>query len=788
MTRTKQDFSGGIQTQFEPDKSNWESSYSFLSNARVRSGSVVPVRSPREDLSIPAGTHNGLYAFDRYLILFAGGKAYARTATVTTWTQIPGFLMDSAAPIYVEAVPASYVNFSRNSAGTINFASPISQTPSALVCMNGVNQPWAIFPDGTARKLNSWADWAPNNSEYVPIAKYPVFFNGKLYCVMADRNGKFNQIVDSVSGRPFDFVKLLTDVGTKAGTLEAEYGAIALAYSVTYEDMTGLKRLTGAPALLGTVARASYIIQPNEERLIVGEPTYSNIAMPIGAVTNDAITDLNGDTALVSQSGLRTFNGVSQLRWEGKNSPLIRKINKILGESKQDTAATVQFDNYVGFAMRTARGNGILWWDDTLNEFVALDKYSGVNEIVQFAVINVPGTSALYFRTSDDRVFEAFAGEFEQVTLRLHDLAHGEAMGSVALNEVAAQFEVSSEAGYWTANAYADGQFVAGDTQPLSADTINQPNAGMRMLDIGTSNSARVAIELAWRGGAKLSRVDAEVTLDSGKHVEPLSVVTHDKFEEVFIMVGNDGLVNANRTANHTAMLSERGVTSFVGLGNHAYTDGSFDMFMSNWAPYWAHTHRAGRFIAAPGHAEMNTDIGSPFFQTVRQYPTRFSSVLFSHTEFFLFDSGFTTAGAQVNPDNSDGVTLATSTQASLLQTKLRLSSARNKIVCIHHAAYTSSGNPAPHAAAMQALYQLAVDAGATAIVNAGANLYERIVRDVPHLTVGTGGAVLHSIGTVDEYSQKRIAQYGYLRVRCSPLRAVFEFVSGGSVLDRFVA
>lgn len=795
---TKSEFRGGIKQQFLSEKEDAASSYQLLRNARVRNNAVEPIKLPVQDTSLPGGLIQGLYAFDDYLLAFIAGQAFTRKSSDTTWSQIIGFQMSAtAARIYAERIPGSYINFQRKTADAqLSFDRPTRQSQAAVICMDGVSQPWLIFPDGSARVTQNWAQWSPENPEYVPIAKFPMMHGSKLYCVMQDSTGRWTRIVSSVSGRPADFVLLVGDDGFKAGASETDYGALALAYHVSYEEVTALKSINAAEgSFVVTTSRGSYLVTPDFNNLITGEPTYRNNPLfAVGAISPESITDLLGNSAVVSPEGIRTFNGVSQFRWEGRNDPIIRNIQRLAGDSIKTYGATVQFNNYVGFAMQTTLGPGVIWWDDTLSTFVAVDTYPGAARIIQFAVVNTTTTRELYFVTADNKLFRAFAGDYAEASLTLHDMAQGEAGGSLAIRDVTANFILTPTAGYWTAQVIADGQVITGATRELSA--VNPPaargNASSTKIVLPSYNAARSAVEIRWTGGAILSRIDVTANDMVDIELESFELPTNAQLEEKLIFIADDGQINANRTAVHNAMMNERNVVAFVGAGDHAYNSGTSAEVAANLAPYWDKItlKSNARFLAAPGNHDNDTAAGAALFDYVRAFPGRYGSVRFSYTEVFLFDTGFTTAGVQVNPDNA-GIagSIVGSTQLNWLLAALRDSTARNKVVVYHHPAYTSGSTHSPGLAAMQAPLQLIKDAGATAVVNGHSHLYERIVDTIPQFTVGTGGAPLHDVGTLAPGSQRVLKTYGYMRLRASPVRCIFEFVDvAGNVLDWFVA
>lgn len=800
---TKTNFLGGLRNQFISEKEDLESSYRMLINARVRNNAVVPIKLPLEDLTLPSGLRQGIYAFDRYILAFVAGAAYYKALGSLTWQKIPGFTMSATeARIYVAQVPASTANFKRvNSSASIDFTTPVGQAPSALICMDGVSQPFVIFPDGSARATKTWAQWNDIDREYVPVGKFPLYVNGKLYCVIKDAAGRWTQIVGSVTGRPLDFVLLVNELGGKAGGSELDYGAPALSYSVSYAELTALAATNSAErAFLATTNSGSYLVIPDYNNKIAGEPTYGNQPLfNVGALGPESITDLNGDTAVMYNGGIRTFNGVSQLKWEGRNAPLMRNVQLILADILQSYGATTQFDNYVGFSVQTIYGAGVLWWDDTIGNFVALDIYPGAARIKQFAVINTAAEQELYFITFDDRLFRAYAGVTAEASLLLHDVSDPEASGSLIIQSVTPSFIRGAEDGYVTANVVADGQLIEGKTrelpatiQPATSERLPvqaSPNSAAPRLLMAPYNASRSGAEIRWSGGGTLTKVDIEVSAYNGNEVEVFSTDTADVSEQLFIFLGDDGLLNANRTAVYNAIIREKNVSTVIGLGDHAYNAGSQSDVDTNMAPYWERFRAAGRFIAVPGNHDNDTGAGTAFFQYVRQSPARYSVVSFPHADVFLFDTGYKTDGTQVNADNSDGASIAVSTQGNWLIRNLKASTKRHRFVVWHHPAYTSSATYGPGKVELQPLVRRAIDAGATAIFNGHAHLYERILNEIPQFTVGTGGAALHTIGTRAAGSVKAIASYGYLRARISPLRAVYEFCDvNGNVLDKFVA
>ncbi len=152
----KNNFLGGIQTQYSPEKSDFENTYQLLTNGRVRNNVVEPIRRPVE-VSPPSGTLQCLAAFDDNILCFVSGTPYYRKVTQAFWTPISGAsLSSSATRVYVEPIPGSSVNFKRmTSAAALDLSSPVGSSRACLFCTDGDSQPIVIFPDGSARVTKS---------------------------------------------------------------------------------------------------------------------------------------------------------------------------------------------------------------------------------------------------------------------------------------------------------------------------------------------------------------------------------------------------------------------------------------------------------------------------------------------------------------------------------------------------------------------------------------------------------------------------------------------------------
>jgi len=808
VIKSKTNFLGGIQTQFSSEKSDFDNTFQLLTNARVRLNVVEPVRSPLR-LTFPAGTIQNLSAFDSNLLIFVEGEPWYRPASGTSWTRaVGGSLSPTAERVRVEAIPGSSVNFKRVlSNASLNFSSPVGSTRSAVICTDGISQPLVIFPDGSVRATNNWSEWTPTNREYVPVCDLPKMIGSKLYVAIKDSDGRLTQIAHSVSGRPLDFVLLVNDAGDKAGSTEPEFGAPALRFHTGYDPITAIVQPAAADgAFLVTSAKASTLVIPVFDILIAGEPVHTRQPLfDVGAFGPESITDINGDTAVVYPGGIRTYNGVQQLKFQGRNSPLNKQIQNLTTNGLQTTGATCQFDNYTGFAVDTKYGPGVVWWDQTLEVFVAVDIWPGVSKIVEFATVISATVNELYFRTDDGFLFKAFAGDYGEQQITLQDVTLTDADVLTSVRGVSIAMLNGDTAGHITVDIYADRKLISSQTELLkAANVVEDPSArpitpGTLVPDATTLNftfgvperAYRTTPVIRWSGSARLSTIRFEVETYPGVSNEGSSYGSGETIDPLKILFfADDGVVNTNRTLVNMAMRAERNVDAYVGAGDHIYNSGTQAELDLRFKAYWNTEKLAGKLYAAPGNHDLDTSDGAPFFQYVRQTPERYSTVMLdAHTEIFLFNTGIKTSGAQTDPRNSDGATYLESSQARELLADLRASTARNKIVVWHHPPYTSSAAYYPGITTMQPLTEAIADAGASALVCGHAHLYERLNKHLPIFIVGSGGQALHSISTVlADGSMKQIAEYGYLRVAAGPLRCTWEFVnSGGTVRDRYL-
>lgn len=431
------DFSGGMCRNTDPSGIA-DNEYALLINGRNRYGNVAPIKGPLNLTSlIPAGNKQGLYGFDSIMLVLQDGQAFARDFSQpnSAFQLIPAFhLSELVDTVYAEAVPASWLNIQRklndgaDVTSDVALFSETTGTPTAVVCQDGVSRPQLVFSTGQARAAKDIGDWSneeittQDKREYVPIGKQMLYSSeGILYIVSPD--GK--EIYHSVTGRPLDFVIAIDQNGDKLPALTSgKPEASRLSYRLDYATITCIKQIGAKPRVTAegegffvSTSKRSWIVYPNFATTLFGEPVYSNQNLfSTGAINQFSFTDILGDSALITESGITSFNSILSVSNEGKNAPFHDKIFKIFelnGEQiLQQTTAAITSDNYAFLAVDTVYGPAILVYDTLRQKFAALDIYDEVEgKIKQFAEIKYGGQRYLYFITTEGQLFEMFAGD-----------------------------------------------------------------------------------------------------------------------------------------------------------------------------------------------------------------------------------------------------------------------------------------------------------------------------------------------------------------------------------------
>jgi len=490
MIGAQKSFSGGLNVQLDPSKIG-DSEYPRLQNGRTRFDTVQPILKPAlQTLGLPAGLVQGCYGAGQFSVVFVAGRAYFRDCSVvgSAWSQVTGFQMSATQPvIYAELVPASSINLNRVPEDTTQPSSglkrlaTITGSPTVILCQDGVNQPWIILPDGTARVTQGFSAWTQANPEYVPIGFQMAYVpqEAVLYMVLKPTAGQpttNNKIARSVTGQPLNFAVALDS----SGNALSEQATIDLSFSVSYDSITCLKATNSNEGSLfvGTL-RSSFLVQPNKDPLtfLFGEPSiFQTIPLfTTGPLNQFSVTELSGDMALVDFSGIRSFNAVLQAKREGQNTPFSARVSRLFEGVSQIAPCCVNFDDYALFAVNTIYGQVLIVFDTVTGAYTAIDAWSIDGYIKQFAEVKAGGLRYLFFYTSNNKVYQAYAGAaVETVRAYIGEWMNDDARVSQKPISALTNFVNVLESGTVYATLFVDSVAGATKPQPLSQTTVSQ--------------------------------------------------------------------------------------------------------------------------------------------------------------------------------------------------------------------------------------------------------------------------------------------------------------------------
>ena len=410
-------FSEGMNCQYDPTKSS-PNCFPLLLEGRSRRGVIAPTNK-HVLLDAPAGNYQCLTAFGSFLLLIIDGVAYYGNINdnpiifrvVGNWST-----MDSSAErIYAELAPATSNLFNRtgtpdNSIRIFNDALAIFE--EAIYVFDGLNPPQAVKPDASATALGSFATWTTDIPLYVPVGVLPAFSGAKLYCVSPD----FKRVLQSVSGRPSDFMVNLAPDGSKGGDADT------VSQTVSFNSITALRGLSTGEVLVGTLYGTS-VLELDTTNLQFGEPYLQpRFLFPAGPVNEISIIDILQDTAFITQSGIHSFNAVMQAKRSSNNFPFGARIRSLITNPDTEKAIVQTktcaglYDDYVFFGVNTIYGYGAIVFDTTTQNFQSLDLSFG--HVKQFANTKISGNERLFFITHDNKIYEAFASS-EKHTARM---------------------------------------------------------------------------------------------------------------------------------------------------------------------------------------------------------------------------------------------------------------------------------------------------------------------------------------------------------------------------------
>jgi hypothetical protein len=509
-------------------------------NVRTRFGYVKPVKEAieiEEGLPEAPTMNQGLYAFGSILILFQDGLAYYRNASAVSWTLIAGFVMSATANrIYATAVPAATLQYLRvnddtsvdSPSGTITLETSTNPSPACLIVQDGINQPWIILPDATAREAQTYAEWDFTGiREYIPIGLQMVFFNNILFIVAPDSKS----IYRSVSGRPMDFVVAIDNTGEKIAP------ASSTSFAVDANDIKLLAQLN-ANALIVITAYSAYAVALNfnPDHMIYGEPTFDQNFLFTAGVTNQfSFADILGDFAFIDKEGLKSFNAVSQLTFEGNNGVFSLSVAELFQGVVQADPCVGSFDNYTFFGVKTTYSYGsILVYDNIQKVFASLDLLVPQTP-KQFASTYTDAVQRFFVMTGT-KVYELYSPEAENykqafLYLRGFDCRNTDQGPTMTLAEIKSErirlmFEESAETGQLIVTELVDNRVQPVGSRltrnlvpvtsavfyPVGGPCIATLTDNCNKLDLQTNGKLgrELSFILTWTGGAKLTKFQLE--------------------------------------------------------------------------------------------------------------------------------------------------------------------------------------------------------------------------------------------------------------------------------------
>lgn len=522
----QQSFSGGLNQEIDSTRLSRDE-YPLLINGRSRYDVVTNIRLPKQimDNAINGVNYQNITAADNILFIFVDGKAYFKDLDYPD----SGFqpvnapsLNPNVSNIFTELVPASYTNFQRSLLKTNNnrntdvlLTNLINQTPQTLVAQDGISQPIGIFTTMSGRELKRYAEWNLEDREYVPIGNQMLYHDGILYVVSKDKR----RIYRSITGRGLDFMVNIMpgDDGDKWPD-EKDGNAETVSHAVDYNEITSINRLTtDDSSIFVSTKKASYAVVPlvSLADLIFGEPTFTNrFLFSAGNISPFGFIELLGNNAFQDFNGLRSFNAILQLKNEGKNSPFSKRLGPILQGISQDYVTAINFDNYALFACNTIYGRGVIVYDTLRETFVALDIYPGITQIKQFAEIkNSAGERFLFFITTDNKLYQAFAGNISTTQLLVGEWCSNDPKLEQRWSQLKLVFIDCKTEGNVNVKTFIDRKFNQSLNQVLLQKTNNPNNTTPIDVPYGASTVDNVQIlsfdiaraKQGWKAGFLIS-------------------------------------------------------------------------------------------------------------------------------------------------------------------------------------------------------------------------------------------------------------------------------------------
>lgn len=840
-------FTGGINTDLDAAKIP-RSDYPLLINGRTRRN-IVESTQKHVKQTLPDGKVQAIYATGSIVVTFIDGVAYYSDITTipTQFHQVAGFspLDAKVDRIYSEIIPITSNFLTRiggSNAVTTSFNASIAAFRQALLCFDGINQPRALFPDGSSKITKTFSDWTIDNPEYIPIGVIPCAFRNKLFLASIDKK----KIYHSVSGRMTDFVVNIDNAGNKGGDADTTYA------SVSYNEITAIKPLSSSQLLIATLY-ACYTLDLDYNNTLFGEPyLIPNPLFPVGILNDLSVIDILEDTAFITQTGINSFNAVEQAKRESNNFTLGAPLQGLM-LSPQDKTCTGVYKDFALFAINTIYGPGVAVYDTIRKCFQSIDLSFG--HVKQFANTRVNGVERLFFITHDNEVYEAFAADKANST-RIYigefTPSRQSYTGEFIADPLAANKDVKvsivnlvfanvKQAGKCKISIYRDKEFVESAVLDVSASVFVE-NFPIPVPFVSRESVSPVVFALsnaikAWKIGilVEWDFIGALTDLSVGGAVESadnISLKQSSKTDnEVFAFIGNTGGISELNPGGN--FLPGDLIIVPVTKGKHYIYDSNGNGNLVTGKT----TLKKGIFLANQDHVSIHGNGAATF--SLREIENTFTvldkigcdKILIGGGDFSHFigqnidvDMGLlpnplvvTTPGDFDVMVNS-GAYFYNQTQTPLffskvfnfvefffyntniphdkaseqglwLKTMLAASNSIFKIVICHNGAYT---NDIDYTSGDGDIRNLPLrEWGASACLSShGRNTERFVVNTFPYINCGAGGYNLAGLVTgVNRVpsSFSNNTDYGYLRLTSDSLSCLIEFVNTkGDVLDTY--
>lgn len=266
---------------------------------------------------------------------------------------------------------------------------------------------------------------------------------------------------------------------------------------------------------------------------------------------------------------------------------------------------------------------------------------------------------------------------------------------------------------------------------------------------------------------------------------------TTNETTTVLAAFGDYGVDDANElaVANLVKGWTPDGI---LALGDNNYETGSASTIDENVGQYFSDyiypylgsydsTATENKFWPVLGNHDLDTDDGGPYTD---YFPApinqRFYDVVIGNVHVFAINSGINTAGALVESTGNS----STSIQAEYIRDKMIRSTAKWKLVILHHPPYTNGSSYTPGISALRWPFETW---GADAVLSGHSHVYERIEKSgFPYYVVGTGGRTLDSfIASPVDQKVGYVTKHGALKITATCTSLGFEFINvEGTVVD----